>query len=115
MQSHIEEAIRHGGDPKEARRAFGSMLRRREESRDLKVVAWLDSLRADAIFGWRCLAQGDLRRRDPVALANRCSFEFPGYLDGTARSCGAAITVPYIPSGSGQPWDIFRTGSQDRR
>ncbi len=55
MQSHIEEAIRQGRDPDEARRAFGSLLRHQEDSRDLKVVAWLDSLRADAIFGWRRL------------------------------------------------------------
>ena len=30
-------------------------LRLREESRDVRLVAWLDSLRADAIFGWRQL------------------------------------------------------------
>jgi predicted permease len=55
LQSHIEEAIRLGRDPVDARRAFGSFLRRREDSRDLKVAAWLDSLRADAVFGWRRL------------------------------------------------------------
>jgi predicted permease len=55
MQSHIAEAIRQGRDPAEARRAFGSTLRNGEESRDLKVVACIDSLRADIIFGWRRL------------------------------------------------------------
>ncbi len=55
LQSHIEEAIEQGRDSDEARRAFGSMLRRREESRDVRLFAWLDSLRADAIFGWRRL------------------------------------------------------------
>src|SRR5882672_5945221 len=54
-ESHIEEAIRQGRDPLEARAAFGSALRQREESRDVKLVAWLDSLRADAVFGWRQL------------------------------------------------------------
>jgi predicted permease len=53
LQSHIEEAIEQGRDPAEARRAFGSALRKREESRDIRVVAWLESLRADAVFGWR--------------------------------------------------------------
>ena len=53
LQLHIEEAIAQGRDPAEARRALGSALRLREESRDLRLVAWLDSLRADAIFGWR--------------------------------------------------------------
>ena len=30
-------------------------MRHREESRDVRLIAWLDSLRADAIFGWRQL------------------------------------------------------------
>src|SRR6266567_5762425 len=55
LQAHIAEAIEEGRDPAEARRAFGSALRSREESRDIRLVAWLDSLRADAVFGWRQL------------------------------------------------------------
>src|SRR5258708_25352084 len=55
LQSHIAEAIEQGRDPGEARRAFGSPLRQREESRDIRLVAWLDSLGADVIFGWRQL------------------------------------------------------------
>jgi predicted permease len=57
LHSHIEEAIEHGRDPSEARRAFGSPLRQREETRDVQVIAWLDSLRADAVFGWRQIAK----------------------------------------------------------
>src|ERR1700751_5626971 len=53
MEAHVEEAIEQGRDPAEARKAFGSMLRHREESRDVRLVAWLDSLRADVIFAWR--------------------------------------------------------------
>jgi predicted permease len=53
LQSHIAEAIEHGRDPTEARRSFGPMLAQREESRDIRLIAWLDSLRADAIFGGR--------------------------------------------------------------
>ncbi|HXE06240.1 MAG TPA: ADOP family duplicated permease, partial [Bryobacteraceae bacterium] len=55
FRSHIEEAIEQGRDPEEARRAFGSPLQRREESRDMKLLGWLDSLRADVVFGWRQL------------------------------------------------------------
>jgi putative ABC transport system permease protein len=55
FESHIQEAIEQGRDPEAVRRAFGSMLRQREESRDIKLVAWLESLRADAVFGWRQL------------------------------------------------------------
>ncbi|MGD0221578.1 MAG: ABC transporter permease [Terriglobia bacterium] len=55
LQGHVEEAVAEGRDPVEARRSLGSPLRLREESRDVRLVAWLDSLRADAIFGWRQL------------------------------------------------------------
>src|ERR1019366_2227184 len=55
LEAHIAEAIEEGRDAGEARRAFGSALRRRDESRDIRLVPWLGSLRADAVFGWRQL------------------------------------------------------------
>jgi predicted permease len=55
LQSHLAEAVDEGRDPAEARRAFGSVLRNREESRDVRLIAWIESLRADAVFGWRQL------------------------------------------------------------
>ena len=57
LESHIAEAIAQGRDPGEARRAFGSALRHREGSRDVRLIAWLESLRADAVFGWRQLSK----------------------------------------------------------
>jgi len=57
LASHIEDAIAQGRDPAEARRAFGSPLRTREDIRDQKLLPWLDSLRADAVFGWRRLVK----------------------------------------------------------
>lgn len=44
---------RAGSVPDEARRAFESLLQHRERSRDVRLIVWLDSLLADAIFGWR--------------------------------------------------------------
>jgi len=55
FQSHIEEAMAQGREAAEARRAFGNTLRQREESRDARLIRWLDSLRADTVFGWRQL------------------------------------------------------------
>ena len=55
LASHIAEAIEHGRDPEEARRAFGSPLRHRETSRDTKLLPWLDALVSDVVFGWRQL------------------------------------------------------------
>ncbi len=63
--AHIEEAIAAGDDPAEVRRTFGSQLRLREQSRDARIVAWLDCLRADLVFGWRQL----LRRKITTAAA----------------------------------------------
>ena len=57
FESHIEQAIRDGLSPVEARRAFGPLLRRREESRDIRLITWLDALRADVVFGWRQLTK----------------------------------------------------------
>jgi putative ABC transport system permease protein len=57
LQSHIDEAIAEGRDPAEARCAFGPALRQREASRDIRLIPWLDSLRADAVFGWRQLVK----------------------------------------------------------
>ena len=53
LASHLQEAIDEGRDPAEAGRAFGSPLRQWEASRNVRIVAWLDSLGADAVFGWR--------------------------------------------------------------
>jgi predicted permease len=64
LQSHIEEAITSGRDPAEANRAFGSVLRAREASHGIRVVGWLESLLADANFGWR-----QLRRNKVTFLA----------------------------------------------
>jgi predicted permease len=57
LQSHIEEAIASGRDPKEARRAFGCALRAREASHSIRAVGWLESLLADISFGWRQLCR----------------------------------------------------------
>jgi putative ABC transport system permease protein len=57
LQAHLAEAVAQGRDPTEARRAFGSALHRSEESRDIRLIPWIESLRADAVFGWRQLSK----------------------------------------------------------
>ena len=66
LQSHITEAIKCGRVPEEAFKAFGSPLRQRERSRDLKLIPWLDSLRADAVFGWRQLLKNKVTTASAV-------------------------------------------------
>ncbi|HYK37320.1 ABC transporter permease [Alloacidobacterium sp.] len=55
FESHIAEAIEAGRDAEEARRALGAAARQRQASHEARVVGWLDSLRADLVFGWRQL------------------------------------------------------------
>ena len=57
LQSHIEEAVATGRDPREARRAFGSVMHAREASHSIRVAGWLESLLADVRFGWRQLCR----------------------------------------------------------
>ena len=57
IQSHIADAIDAGCDPAEARRAFGPALLRREESRDVRLVTWLDSLLRDIRYGLSSLVR----------------------------------------------------------
>src|SRR5438477_12413223 len=60
LESHIQEALEQGRDHAEVRKAFGSAMRQRDESRDVRAIAWLDALRADAVFGWRQLKKNKL-------------------------------------------------------
>jgi predicted permease len=60
LQSHIDEAIASGRDPKEAHRAFGSALRAHEASHSIRTAGWLESLLADVSFGWRQLCRNKL-------------------------------------------------------
>lgn len=55
LASHLAEAIDKGRDPAEARRALGRTVQHQQQSHDAHVIAWLESLRNDIIFGWRQL------------------------------------------------------------
>jgi macrolide transport system ATP-binding/permease protein len=55
LDTHVREAVASGRDPAEARRAFGSSLRHREESHDVRVIVWLDDFAQDLRFGVRML------------------------------------------------------------
>lgn len=63
IAEHIRHATESGRSREEAEQAFGNRLRHREASSDVKFAVWLDSLRADMIFGYRQL------KRRPAATA----------------------------------------------
>ena len=65
LELHIAEAIAEGRDSAEARRAFGPALHHREKSREIRLMPWLESVYADAVFGRRQL----LKRKGTSAAA----------------------------------------------
>jgi len=104
--SHIEEAIEQGRDPAEVRRAFGSPLRQREASRDIRLVAWFESLRADAVFGWRQLIKAKVTSVAAIlslALAiGACTSAF--------RLIDALLLRPLPVSNPDRLFDLSRRG-----
>ena len=106
LQSHIAEAIEQGRDPAEARRAFGSALLRREESRDIRLIAWLDSLRADAVFGWRQL----LKRKATSAAAILSLALAIGACTSAFRLIDALLLRPLPVAGSDRLYSVARQG-----
>src|SRR5215472_1050934 len=57
LQSHLDAGVDDERDPAEARRALGSALRYREESRDARVAIWLEQAIRDVRYGLRLLAR----------------------------------------------------------
>ena len=111
LQSHIAEAIEQGRDPAEARRAFGSALRHREESRDIRLVAWLDSLRADAVFGWRQL----MKKKVTSAAAILSLALAIGACTSAFRLIDALLLRPFAGGGPRAAVRSVRPGNRPRR
>jgi predicted permease len=104
LESHIEEAVAQGRDPAEARRALGSALRLREASRDVRLIAWLDSLRADAVFGWRQL----MKRKATSAAAILSLALGIGVCTSAFRLIDALLLRPLPVSEPGQLYALAR-------
>ena len=103
-QSHLEEAAEQGRDTEEVQRAFGAALRLREESRDARLIPWLDSLRADAIFGWR-----QLRKNKVASAAAILSLALGiGACTGAFRLIDALLLRPLPVSDPGQLYALAR-------
>jgi putative ABC transport system permease protein len=106
LESHIEEAIEQGRDPAEARTAFGSLLRRREQSRDIRLIAWLDSIRADTVFGWR-----QIRKNKVVSSAAILSLALAiGACASAFRLIDALLLRPLPIAGPERLYALFNEG-----
>ena len=104
LEAHFAEAMEQGRDPDEARRAFGSSLHHRERSRDVRMLTWLDSLRADAIFGWR-----QLNKRKVTSAAAILSLALGiGACISAFRLIDALLLRPLPVSNAERLYDLFR-------
>jgi len=106
LESHIAEAIEQGRDPAEVRRAFGSPLRHRESSLDIRLIGWLDSLRADSVFGWR-----QLRKRKVTSAAAILSLALAiGACTSAFRLIDALLLRPLPVAQPERLYGLFREG-----
>jgi putative ABC transport system permease protein len=106
LESHIAEAIEQGRDPIEARRAFGSMLRHRERSNDFRLMPWLDSLRSDAVFGWR-----QIKRKKVTSAAVIASLALAiGACTSTFRLIDALLLRPLPVTAPDRLYVLSRQG-----
>jgi hypothetical protein len=106
LQSHLAEAIAQGRDPAEARRSLGPALQLREESRDARLVTWLDSRRADAVFGWRQL----MKNKAASAAAILSLALGIGACTGAFRLIDALLLRPLPVSDPGRLYVLTRQG-----
>jgi len=106
FESHIDEAVAAGRDPGEARRAFGPMLRQREASHRVRVVGWLESLMADADFGWR-----QLRRNKVTSSVAVLSLGLAmGSCVGAFRLIDALLWRPLPVANADRLYSLSRSG-----
>ena len=104
LQSHLAEAVAAGRDPKEAQRAFGSVMRAREESHSIRVAGWIESLLADVSFGRRQL----LRSKIPSAAAVLSLALGIGSCVAAFRLIDALLWRPLPISGSSRLYVLSR-------
>ncbi len=103
LADHLDNAVATGRKRQEAERALGSALRHREASTDIRLAAWLDSLRADTVFGLR-----QLRRRPTVTAAAIVSLALAiGAVTSAFRLIDAVLLRP-LPVA--EPQSLFVVG-----
>ncbi len=107
LQAHIADAIEQGRDPEEARRAFGSALHFREQSRDVHILPWLDSLRADAVFGWRQL----MKKKGTSAAAVLSLGLAIGACTAAFRLIDALLLRPLPVANASRLYMLYRAGT----
>jgi putative ABC transport system permease protein len=107
LASHLQEAVAGGRDPVEARRRLGGWARSREASRDIRMLPWLDALRADVRFGWRQL----LKNRVTSCAAILSLGLAMGACVGAFRLVDAVLLRPLRIAHPDRLFDLIRIGA----
>jgi putative ABC transport system permease protein len=106
FESHIQEAIAVGRDANDACRAFGPAPQMHEKVRDINLIRLLESLRADAIFGWR-----QLRRNKVTSAAAILSLALAmGACISAFRLIDALLWRPLPVAEPDRIYDLSRRG-----
>lgn len=108
LADHIDEAIRAGRSRAEAERALGNVFRHRENSMDIKMAVWLESLRADVVFGFR-----QLRQRPAVTGAAILSLALAIGAVNTAFRLTDAVLLRPLPVAEPQSLRVVTFGVMD--
>ena len=108
LERRIEQLTAAGMTPEEAaaeaRRRFGSPLRAREESRDVKLLPWLDSMMRDVRMGARML-----RRNAGVTATAVVSLSLALGACATAFSLLDALVFRPLPVRTPGNWSTSRS------
>ncbi len=105
LATHVTEGIAEGRDPAEVRKALGPALQIREESRDLRIIPWLDSLRSDFVFGCRQL----VKRKVTSAAAILSLALATGSCTAAFRLIDALLLRPLPVKNPEQLYDLTRS------
>ena len=104
LATHVREGIAAGREPAEVLEALGPALQIREESRDLRVIPWLDSLRSDFVFGCR-----QLLKRKGTSAASVLSLALAiGSCTAAFRLIDALLLRPLPVKNPEQLYDLTR-------
>jgi len=107
MRAHLDEAVEQGRSAEEARRAFGSQVHAAEQSRDVRIIPWLDSLRSDIIFGWR-----QLNKHKIASAAAILSLALGiGACTSAFRIIDAVLLRPLPIANADRLYNVARTGT----
>jgi predicted permease len=104
--AHVFGSDRLAGEGREPAEALGSALLQREASRDIRVAAWLDGLRADVVFGWRQL----IKRKATSAAAILSLALATGACTSAFRIIDALLLRPLPVSAPERLYALSRQG-----